>query len=114
MPSPTDVLLRTHGSPVPTHTVFGSVGSMRTSPMHWVYLSNTGLNVIAPSIDFHKPPPAAPTYTVVRSPTCTPSIAAMRPDITAGPIARGSRPANVSLSTLTWAAASGGSTESAA
>src|SRR5882762_9731382 len=32
-PSPTDTLLRVHGSPVPTQTVFGCEGSMATAPI---------------------------------------------------------------------------------
>jgi hypothetical protein len=61
MPSPTDTLLRTHDSPVPTQTVFGFFGSIRMSPIDGLYLSNTGLNLTPPSSDFHTPPAAAPT-----------------------------------------------------
>src|SRR5262245_58208652 len=99
MPSPTETLLRVHDSPVPTHTVFGRAWSIATAPIDWQYLSKTGLNVVPPSTDFHTPPPAEPTYSVRRSPS-RPSIAAMRPDMVAGPIARSETPPNVSASIL--------------
>ena len=61
MPSPTEVLLRVHDSPVPTQTFFGSLGSMVMAPIDWVYSSKTGLKVSPASVDFQTPPPAAPT-----------------------------------------------------
>ena len=61
MPSPRETLLRVHDSPVPTHTVRGSFGSIATAPMDCTScLSKTGLKVVPPFIDFHTPPLAAP------------------------------------------------------
>ncbi len=90
-------LLRTHDSPVPTHTTFGSLGDTRIAPIDWQYLSNTGLNVVAPSFDTHTPPPAEPTHSVTRSPG-TPSMQEMRPPMTPGPSERARRPSKVSES----------------
>ena len=62
MPSPIETLLRVHDSPVPTQTIFGFVGSMVTAPIDCTgCLSNTGLKVVPPLIDFQTPPLAAPT-----------------------------------------------------
>src|SRR5437660_6521349 len=51
------------------------------------YSSKIGVKVAPPLDDFHTPPPADPTYTT-RGLSATPSIAAMRPLVTAGPSAR--------------------------
>ena len=49
-------------SPVPTQTVFGSFGSMAMAPIDCTgCLSNFGVNVVPPFVDFHTPPLAAPT-----------------------------------------------------
>jgi hypothetical protein len=62
MPLPIDVELRVHASPLPTQIVLGFVGSIAIAPIDWTCcLSNTGLNVVPPSCDFHTPPDAAPT-----------------------------------------------------
>ena len=62
MPSPTDTELRIHASPVPTQTLLLLLGSIAIAPIDWTgCLSNTGLNVVPPSCDFHTPPDAAPT-----------------------------------------------------
>src|SRR5438270_12930309 len=104
MPSPTDTELRIHASPEPTHTVFGFFGSMAMAPIDCTgCLSNTGLKVVPPLTDFHTPPLAAPTYNVMRLPSCTASIAAMRPDMAADPMLRAPRPEIVSESTVTGA-----------
>jgi len=59
---PIDVELRVQASPVPTHTVSGLLGSIVIAPIDCTgCLSNTGLNVVPPSCDFHTPPDAAPT-----------------------------------------------------
>ena len=61
-PVPTDTLLRTHDSPVPTHTVFAFCGSIAIEPIESEgCLSKTGLNVVPPSTDFQTPPLAEPT-----------------------------------------------------
>src|SRR5437016_9194501 len=67
MPSPTETLLRVQASPVPTQIVLGDCGSTVIAPMDSTgSLSNTGLNVVPPLVDFQTPPLAAPTYTVSR------------------------------------------------
>src|SRR5687767_20394 len=94
MPLPTDTELRTHVSPVPTHTVFVLDGSSATAPIDCTgWLSNTGLNVVPPSFDFHTPPEAAPTYRTTRPfSSWVAASAAMRPDIAAEPMFRAPRP----------------------
>src|SRR3954465_4352325 len=64
-------------------------------------LSKTGLKVVPPLTDFQTPPLAAPTYKVMRLPSCTASTAEMRPLIAAEPMLRAPRPEMVSESTLT-------------
>ena len=64
-------------------------------------LSNTGLNVVPPLMDFHTPPLAAPTYTVRRSPSCTAASDVTRPLIAAEPMLRAPSPAMVSESATT-------------
>src|SRR3954454_20747443 len=98
MPVPTEVLLRVQASPVPTHTVFGLLGSMVTAPMDMVYLSNTGLKVVPLLELFHTPPLAEPTYTVARPFSMTASMAAMRPLMAAEPMLRAGSPEMVSES----------------
>src|SRR5207244_8962396 len=82
--------------------VFGLFGSTVIAPIDCTgCLSKTGLYVVPPSIDFQTPPLAAPMKMVRRAPSCTASMAAMRPDIAADPMLRAPRPEMVSESTLT-------------
>src|SRR5438034_10627956 len=75
MPSPTETLLRVQASPVPTQIVLGDCGSTVIAPMDSTgSLSNTGLNVVPPLVDFQTPPLAAPTYTVSRPFSLTAAI----------------------------------------
>src|SRR6185437_5418316 len=101
MPSPRDTEFRVQLSPVPTHTTFGLVGSSAMAPMDCTgSRSNTGLNVVPPSSDFHTPPEAAPTNSVtLPSASCRPATAAIRPLIVAEPMLRMPRPEIVALST---------------
>src|SRR5207244_11316261 len=93
MPSPTETLLRVQASPVPTQIVLGDCGSTVIAPMDSTgSLSNTGLNVVPPLVDFQTPPLAAPTYTVSRPFSLTAAIAATRPLIAAEPMFRAPRP----------------------
>src|SRR3954452_23207026 len=93
MPSPTDVELRVQPSPVPTQIVLGFVGSMVMAPTDCTRcLSNTGLNVVPPSCDFHTPPDAAPTKSTVLPPAWRAATAATRPDIAAEPMLRAPSP----------------------
>src|ERR1700739_1526633 len=101
MPLPTEVLLRVHASPVPTQMIFGDCGSIEIAPIDCtVSLSNTGLNVVPPLLDFHTPPLAAPTYTVSRPFSLTAATAATRPLITAEPMLPAPSPEIVSESNL--------------
>ena len=101
MPSPTDTLLRTHASPLPTHTVFEFDGSIATAPIDCTLSrSNTDLKVVPPFTDFHTPPLAAPTNTVMRPSSSTASTAATRPLIMAEPILRAGSPDTVAASNL--------------
>src|SRR5262245_58598370 len=113
MPSPTETLLRVQDSPVPTQTVLGFARSTATAPIDWLCLSNTGFQVTPPSDDRHRPPPAAPTKIVRRS-VSTASIAAIRPLIAAGPIARAARPPKTSESSRTSSAGQAAAGTSAA
>src|SRR5215510_2065200 len=102
MPSPSETEFRIQLSPVPTQTIFGSFGSIAIAPIDCTRsLSNFGVNVLPPFIDFHTPPLAAPTYTVSRLPSCTAATDVTRPDITAEPILRAPSPEMVSESTTT-------------
>src|SRR5512138_826226 len=93
MPSPADTEFRVHASPVPTHTFLGFDGSIATAPIDCTgILSNTGRNVVPPSVDFQTPPLAAPTKTRVFPPTTRAAIAAIRPLIAAEPTLRAPRP----------------------
>src|ERR1700692_2230431 len=88
-----ETLLRGQHSPLPAQTVFGAFGSMAMAPIDCaVCLSNMGLNVVPPFTDFHTPPLAAPTYTVIRPFSLTAVSAAMRPLIVADPMLRAPRP----------------------
>src|SRR5437763_6688565 len=101
MPSPTETELRIHASPDPAQTTFGFLGSMAMAPIDCTgCLSKTGLKVVPPLTDFQTPPLAAPTYKVMRLPSCTASMAAMRPDMAADPMLRAPRPEMVSESTV--------------
>src|SRR5215510_16159737 len=93
MPSPTDTELRVHASPVPTQIVYALLGSIAIAPIDWTgCLSNTGLNEVPPSCDFHTPPDAAPTNSRVLPPAIVAATAAIRPLIVAEPMLRASRP----------------------
>ena len=72
----------------------GSIGSIAIAPIDCTgCLSNTGLNVVPPSVDFHTPPDAAPTKSVVLpSLSGRAATAAMRPLIAAEPMLRAPRP----------------------
>src|SRR5215468_9413464 len=108
MPSPIETEFRVHDSPVPTHTVSGWMGSMVTAPMDCTgILSKTGLKVVPPSSDFHTPPEAAPTYTVVLPWSLCAAIAATRPLIAAEPMLRAPMPETTALSTAGAEAAGG-------
>src|SRR5262252_4148699 len=99
MPSPTETEFRVQDSPVPTQTICGLVGSIATAPMDCTdSLSKTGLKVVAPSIDFHTPPLAAPTKRVVRPLSLRPAIAEIRPLIVADPMLRAPKPETMPLS----------------
>src|ERR1700757_1723806 len=66
MPLPIDTLLRVQDSPVPTQTFLTLEGSTAIAPIDCTgWSSNTGLKVVAPSVDFHTPPLAAPTKSVI-------------------------------------------------
>src|SRR6187401_561083 len=105
MPLPTDTLLRVQASPVPTHTTCGLDGSIVTAPIDCTgCLSNTGLNVVPPSVDFHTPPLAAPTYNNVLPSTLRAATAAMRPLMVAEPMLRMPSPEMVPESKRTAAA----------
>ena len=62
MPLPTEVLLRVQASPVPTQMILDDCGSIVMAPIDCTdSLSNIGLKVVPPLIDFQTPPLAAPT-----------------------------------------------------
>src|ERR1700719_1082161 len=88
-----ETLLRVHDSPAPAQMVLGDSGSMAMAPMDCAAcLSNMGLKVVPPLTDFHTPPLAAPTYTVIRPFSWTAVSAAMRPLIVAEPMLRAPNP----------------------
>src|SRR3981081_488893 len=92
MPSPTETELRVQASPVPTQMLRGSLGSMAMAPLDCTgCLSKTGLNVVPPSYDFHTPPLAAPTYTVVLPSSTRAATAETRPLRAAEPLLRAPR-----------------------
>src|ERR1700730_3470449 len=94
MPSPIDTLLRVQLSPVPTQTFFGSEGSSAIAPIDCTGCSSkTGLKVVAPSVDFHTPPLAAPTNSVtLPDGSVEPARAEIRPLMLAEPMLRAPRP----------------------
>src|SRR6266542_5853984 len=93
MPSPIEMLLRVHDSPVPTQMFLEFFGSIAIAPMDCTGCSSkTGLNRVPPSSDFQMPPLAAPTKTVVLPSTLRAAKAATRPLMTAEPMLRAERP----------------------
>src|SRR3984893_940402 len=88
-----ETLLRVQDSPLRAQIVSGDFGSIAMAPMDCaVCLSNVGLKVVPPLTNFHPPPLAAPTYTVIRPFSLTAVSAAMRPLIVAEPMFRAPRP----------------------
>src|SRR5262245_14611347 len=103
-PSPTETELRIQDSPLPTQTVFELDGSIVIAPIDCTgILSNTGRNVVPPSMDFQTPPEAAPTSGRVFPPSLRPATAAMRPLMVAEPMLRARRPEMTPLSRTGWA-----------
>src|SRR6185436_10571615 len=101
-PLPTDIELRTLPSPVPTHTISGLAWKIATAPIAATgWSSKMGVKLSPPFVDFQSPPVAAPTYTMSGFDS-TASIAATRPLMAAGPIARAFIPASSSGSTCAW------------
>src|SRR5438067_6005511 len=99
MPSPTETLLRSQDSPVPTQAISGFEGSIATAPIDCTsWRSKTGLKVVPPFTDFQTPPLAEPTNIVSRPLRTTASNAAMRPLIVAEPMLRAGRPETVAAS----------------
>src|SRR5579871_5332182 len=95
MPSPIETEFRVQDSPVPTHTVFGFLGSRAIAPIDCTgCLSKTGLKVVAPSFERQTPPDAAPTKTVVLPSSICAASAATRPLIRAEPMFRAPIPDN--------------------
>src|SRR5271170_917528 len=108
-PSPTDTLLRTQASPVPTQTIFEFDGSIATAPIDCTSSrSNTALYVVPPFTDFQTPPLAAPTKTVIRPSSSTASSAAIRPLMAAEPMFRAGNPETVAASKRYAACAAAG------
>src|SRR5438552_15002665 len=102
MPSPTETLLRSQDSPVPTQTISGFEGSIATAPIDCTsWRSKTDLNVVPPFTDFQTPPLAEPTNTVSLPFSFTASTAATRPLIVAEPTLRAGSPEMVAASNLT-------------
>src|SRR6478609_2197090 len=101
-----ETLFRVQLSPVPTQMFLWFEGSIVTAPIDWAgSRSNTGLNVVAPLMDFHTPPLADPTNTVILPFSSTASIAAMRPLIVAEPMFLAVNPEMVPESYFTGAGA---------
>src|SRR5689334_5863875 len=99
-----ETLFRVQLSPVPTQTFLWLEGSIVTAPIDCAgSRSNTGLNVVAPLMDFHTPPLADPTNTVILPFSSTASMAAMRPPMVADPILRAVNPEMVPESYFTGA-----------
>src|ERR1700704_5293634 len=89
-------------SPVPTQTILWLEGSIVTAPIDCTFsLSNTGLKVVAPLIDFHTPPLADPTKRVILPFSSTASTAATRPLMVAEPMLRALSPEMVPESYFT-------------
>src|SRR5207302_2889240 len=79
---------------------------MVTAPMDCAgSRSNTGLKVVAPLMDFHTPPLADPTNSVILPFSSTASTAATRPLIAAEPTLRALSPEMVPESYLTGCSA---------
>src|ERR1051325_1007621 len=105
-----ETLFLTQDSPVPTQTILWLEVSMVTAPIDCTASrSNTGLKVVAPLIDFHTPPLADPTNTVILPFSSTASIAAILPLMVAEPIFLAVSPDIVPESYFTgvWAVAEG-------
>src|SRR5579864_924433 len=93
-------------SPVPTQTFLWFEGSIVTAPIDCAgSLSNTGLKVVAPLIDFHTPPLADPTKTVILPFSSTASMAEIRPPMVAEPMFLADKPEMVPESYFTGAGA---------
>src|SRR6185369_4823593 len=101
MPLPMDTLLRVHDSPVPTQTFWWFEGSTAMAPIDCTgWSSNTGLKVVAPSLDFQTPPLAEPTNRVTLPDSSSkPASAEIRPLMAAEPMLRAPRPEIVPAST---------------
>src|SRR6266446_8125153 len=89
-----DTLFRVHDSPVPTQTFFAFLGSSAIAPIDCTGCSSkTGRYRVPPSSDFHTPPLAAPTKSVILPEgSLVPAIAEMRPLMAAEPMLRTSSP----------------------
>ena len=71
-------------SPVPHHTVFGSLGSSASAPTDEMGARSVTHDQFTPKlVDFHTPPSAAPRYTV--APPGSATIAVTRPPTLNGP-----------------------------
>src|SRR2546426_11453993 len=93
MPSPTETLLRTQDSPVPTQTISGFEGSIATAPIDCTsWRSKTGLKVVPPFTDFQTPPLAEPTNIVSRPFRTTAPNAAIPPPTAPAPPLRAPTP----------------------
>src|SRR5258708_37824698 len=101
-----ETLFRVQLSPVPTQTFLWFEESMVTAPMDCAgSRSNTGLKVVAPLMDFHTPPLADPTNTVILPFSSTASMAEIRPPMVAEPMFLAANPEMVPESYLTGAGA---------
>jgi hypothetical protein len=99
-PSPQPTLRWLLFSPLPTHTVSEREGAIVTQPMLGVpWSSKIGVHDVPAFVVFHTPPYAEATYHTLLSRGST-ARSTMRPELTAGPIARNVSPENVSLSGL--------------
>src|SRR5439155_17805512 len=93
-PFPIEALLRVQDSPVSTQTFFALFGSITIAPIDCTGCSsNTGRYRVPPSSDFHTPPLAAPTKSVIfPEGSLVAAMAEMRPLIVAEPMLRAPRP----------------------
>src|SRR5215468_4864061 len=89
-----ETVLRVHDSPVPTQTFFEFFGSSAMAPIDCTGCSsNTGRNRVPPSSDFHTPPLAAPTKSVILPDgSRVAAMAEIRPLMVAEPMLRTPRP----------------------
>src|SRR5215475_2017791 len=96
-----DTLLRVQDSPVPTQMFWWLDGSIAMAPIDCTgWSSNTGLKVVAPSVDFQTPPLAAPTNKLILpAASLKPASAEIRPLMAAEPMLRAPRPEIVPAST---------------